>query len=79
MIILLHPRSTRPKNRRFPLSVLALGAILEGKEDYQIVDGNIDPHPMETIEQIAREHSLEMLGVSVMPGPQMVQAIALSK
>jgi len=32
MIVLLHPRSTRPKNRRFPLSVLALGAILEGKD-----------------------------------------------
>ena len=32
MIILLHPRSTRPKNRRFPLSVLALAAVLEGKE-----------------------------------------------
>jgi len=79
MIVLLHPRSTRPKNRRFPLSVLALAAILEGKEDYEIVDGNIDPHPMDTIDRIARERPVEMLGVSVMPGPQMVQAIALSK
>jgi tRNA A37 methylthiotransferase MiaB len=79
MIVLLHPRSTRPKNRRFPLSVLALGAVLEGKEAYEIVDGNIDPRPLETIDSIAREHPLEMLGVSVMPGPQMVQAIALSQ
>jgi len=79
MIILLHPRSTRPKNRRFPLSVLAVGAVLEGKETYEIVDGNIDPRPMDTVDQIAREQPVEMLGVSVMPGPQMVQAIALSK
>jgi hypothetical protein len=79
MIVLLHPRSTRPKNRRFPLSVLALGAVLEGKEAYEIVDGNIDPHPMDSIDRIAREQPLEMLGVSVMPGPQMVQAIALSR
>jgi len=79
MIVLLHPRSTRPKNRRFPLSVLALAAILEGKEEYEIVDGNIDPHPLDTIGRIAQEKPLEMLGVSVMPGPQMVQAIALSK
>ncbi|HEY2842234.1 MAG TPA: cobalamin-dependent protein, partial [Bryobacteraceae bacterium] len=79
MILLLHPRSTRPKNRRFPLSVLALGAVLEGREDYEIVDGNIDPYPMESIHRIAREKPLEMLGVSVMPGPQMVHAIALSK
>ena len=70
MIVLLHPRSTRPKNRRFPLSVLALGAVLEGKEQYEIVDGNIDPRPMETIDHIARAQPLEMLGVSVMPGPQ---------
>ena len=45
MIILLHPRSTRPKNRRFPLSVLALAAVLEGREEYEIVDGNVDPDP----------------------------------
>ena len=31
MIILLHPRSTRPKNRRFPLSVLALGGGARGQ------------------------------------------------
>ena len=30
MILLFHPRSTKPKNRRMPLSVLYLGAVLEG-------------------------------------------------
>src|SRR5437879_3332317 len=79
MILLAHPRSTRPKNRRFPLSVLALGAVLEGKEDYEIVDGNIDPAPITTIDAIIRQRPAEMLGVSVMPGPQMVSAIQLSK
>ncbi len=43
MIILFHPRSTKPKNRRLPLSVLHLGAVLEGREEYEIVDGNADP------------------------------------
>ena len=42
MIILLHPQSTKPKNRRFPLAVLSLAAVLEGKEEYAIVDGNAD-------------------------------------
>ena len=64
MIVLLHPRSTRPKNRRFPLSVLASRRVLEGKEEYEIVDGNIDPGPMATIDRIAREQPAEMLGVS---------------
>ena len=79
MIILLHPRSTRPKNRRFPLSVLALGAVLEGKEEYEIVDGNIDPNPGHTIDSIMSERPAEALAVSVMPGPQMVTAVELSK
>lgn len=79
MIVLLHPRSTRPKNRRFPLSVLALAAILEGKEEYEIVDGNIDSDPAGTVDRIMNEHSVDALAVSLMPGPQMVAAVDLSK
>jgi anaerobic magnesium-protoporphyrin IX monomethyl ester cyclase len=79
MIILLHPRAVRPKNRRFPLAILSIAAVLEGKEDYVIVDGNLDPHPERTMERIASEHTVELLAVSVMPGPQMVSAIALCK
>src|SRR5579884_4564525 len=80
MIILLHPRSIRrPWNRRFPLSVLALAAVLEVKEDYEIVDGNIDPEPASTIDRLMQERPVEALCVSLMPGPQMVAAIGLSK
>lgn len=75
MIILFNPRSTKPRNRRFPLSILALAAVLEGKEEYEIVDGNLDPHPTETILGLIRNHGVEMLGVTVMPGPQMAAAI----
>ena len=50
MIILLHPRSTKPKNRRFPLSILALASVIEGRESYTIVDGNVGPHPWESLE-----------------------------
>lgn len=35
MIVLLHPRSTRPQNRRFPLAVLSLAAMLEGRGGIQ--------------------------------------------
>jgi radical SAM superfamily enzyme YgiQ (UPF0313 family) len=79
MIILFNPRATRPKNRRFPLSVLALGAVLEGREDYAIVDGNVDPEPLATIEAIAARGGVEMLAVSVMPGPQMVAAFPVCR
>ena len=79
MIVLLHARSTKPKNRRFPLSILSIASALEGKEEYAIVDGNLNPDPGETLERIAAQHAIEMLAVSVMPGPQMVSAIPLSK
>ncbi len=78
MIILLHPRSTKPKNRRFPLAVLSLAAVLEGREDYAIVDGNFDPNPGSTLDRIMQgSGGAALLAVSVMPGPQMKAAIPL--
>jgi radical SAM superfamily enzyme YgiQ (UPF0313 family) len=79
MIILLHPRSTKPKNRRFPLALLSLGAVLEDKESYAIVDGNTDPHPEQTLDRLAQQNDVTLLAVSVMPGPQMVAAIPLCR
>ena len=75
MIILFNPRATKPRNRRFPLSVMALAAVLEGREKYEIVDGNVDDHPTQTILELVRNGSVELLGVTVMPGPQMAAAI----
>ena len=75
MIVLFNPRATRPSNRRLPLAVLAIAAVLEGREDYEIVDGNVDDNPIATILQIIKQNVVELLGVSVMPGPQMVAAM----
>jgi anaerobic magnesium-protoporphyrin IX monomethyl ester cyclase len=75
MIILFNPRATKPRNRRFPLAILALAAVLEGKEEYEIVDGNLDADPTGTILGLIRQHNVELLGVTVMPGPQMAAAI----
>ena len=79
MILLLHPRTSKPKNRRFPLPILAIAAVLEGKEDYDIVDGNLDKQPDRTLDRIASEKGVELLAVSVMPGPQMAAAIPICK
>ena len=75
MILLFHPRSTKPRSRRFPLSVLSLAAVLEGQEDYVLVDGNVDLDPVGTLDRMLREHEVELLAVSVMPGVQMVAAL----
>jgi anaerobic magnesium-protoporphyrin IX monomethyl ester cyclase len=74
MILLYHPQSTRPRNRRFPLSILALAAVLEGREPYEIVDGNVDASATETLLKLCGEN-VELLAVSVMPGPQMIAAV----
>src|SRR5213593_2895030 len=75
MILLYHPRATKPRNRKFPLSVLALAAVLEGREDYAIIDGNVDGNATETLFSLMRAESVELLAVAVMPGPQMVAAM----
>jgi anaerobic magnesium-protoporphyrin IX monomethyl ester cyclase len=75
MIVLYNPKATRPRNRRFPLSILSIASVLEGREDFAIVDGNLDPKPTDTLISLTREKPVELLAVSVMPGPQTVGAV----
>ena len=78
MIILLNPKSARV-NRRIPLSVLTVGAGLEGHHEYEIVDENFDSRVEQTLETMIREKGARYLGLTVMPGPQLVSAIHLSQ
>lgn len=75
MIILFHPRAAGPRACRLPLSVLALAAVLEGREEYEIVDENIEDKPVDRMLKLIDTHDIELLGVSVMPGPQMAAAV----
>jgi anaerobic magnesium-protoporphyrin IX monomethyl ester cyclase len=75
MILLYHPRATKPRNRNFPLTVLALAAVLEGLEDYAIIDGNLDTNATGNLLSLMQTKSVQLLAVSVMPGPQTVAAV----
>ena len=77
-VILVNPRMCSPRAVRLPLSLLALGAVLEGRYDWRIVDGNVDPDPAGTILGLLRDAPCALLGVTVMPGPQVAPAIAIS-
>jgi radical SAM superfamily enzyme YgiQ (UPF0313 family) len=79
MIVILHPRTSKPRNRRFPLAALAIASVLEGREEYVIIDGNLDPQPEQTLDRIMAESGVELLAVSVMPGPQMAAAIPVCR
>ncbi|MCZ6774882.1 MAG: cobalamin-dependent protein [Ignavibacteria bacterium] len=78
MIVLLNPTSARWKHR-FPLSIMHIGAVLEKKYPYEIVDENINKQALKYIETLALSGQLKYLGITVMPGPQLLRAIPISK
>src|SRR5205823_8021956 len=61
-----------------PLSLLALGALLEGRHDFTIVDGNLDRNALSTIDRLVQDGA-DALGVTVMPGPQLADAVPLCR
>jgi radical SAM superfamily enzyme YgiQ (UPF0313 family) len=67
----------RPSGARLPLSVLHLAAVLEGRFAWQILDGNLGPIRDAALAALtSRPHAL--VGVTVMPGPQVAPAIEIS-
>ncbi len=76
MVLLYYPQNTPPRLGRLPMSVLALGAVLEGSYDYRVIDGNVDRSALETILILLRKDpTIDVLAVSVMPGTQLMNAI----
>ena len=78
MIALLNPTSARWKHR-FPLSLLFLGSVLEGKYPYRILDQNLNTDILRDLEGLAERGELKYLGITVMPGPQLFAAIPISR
>ena len=77
-VVLVNPRMCARQNIRLPLSVLALGAVLEGRYDYRIVDGNVERDAAVTVLEAVESGSCALVGVTVMPGPQVAPAIEIS-
>lgn len=85
MILFVNPRATRPQNRRFPLSLMAVGAALPPEVHWEIVDGNLPGIDLlATIVALidgraATSDPVEAVAITVMPGPQVVSGVPLSK
>jgi len=85
VILLVNPRATKPGFRRFPLSVMALGAALPEGETWEVWDGNRPGddfaerliHRVEAAE--ATHDPVKVFAVSSMPGPQLAAAVPLTK
>ncbi len=82
MIVFFNPLSTTPGKQPLPLSVLSLAAVFEGRKPWSLVDGNIVGDPaaaiVELLSRTARSGAA-LLAVTVMPGPQLTQAVAVCR
>lgn len=79
-IILLNPRSSRGRKPVLPMSLLAVEALLKDRWSATIVDENLDNDALETIARLVRRNDEPaVLGVTVMPGPQLEAATPLCR
>src|SRR5258708_4883879 len=78
MVIFFNPLSTTPGKQPLPLSLMSLAAVLAGREAWSLVDGNVVADPAaEIVAKLSRVAAtdLALLAVTVMPGPQLTQAV----
>ncbi len=79
MIVLYNPPSSAERKPILPMSLLAVGAVLEGHHEYRIVDGNLAADPEAELRRAIEETDADVLGVTVMPGPQLNHAVPLCR
>jgi len=77
-LLLFNPRALNHKTR-IPNSILQVAASIEGKYDYAIVDGNLEADPWPKLEAYLRQGGIRYFGCTVMPGPQLRQAIPYAR
>ena len=78
-ILLINPTITSRRSARFPLAVLNLSAALDGRYASSIIDGNIDRDFVSTTLRTLEGGGVDAVGLSVMGGPQLRSAIAVSE
>ncbi len=76
-VLLFNPRSATYKFR-IPNSILQIAAAIDDKYDWIIIDGNREQNPLEKMLQ-AITYQTQYIGFTIMPGPQLKQAIPFAK
>jgi anaerobic magnesium-protoporphyrin IX monomethyl ester cyclase len=77
-VILFNPKSAN-YGYRIPNSILQVGASINGKFSFVFVDGNREYDPWRTIDRYLATGEYKYFGCTVMPGPQLKQAIPFTK
>ena len=78
-LLLVNPAITTPRHARFPLSLLALAGSLPEGWAPTILDGNLERDCAAAMARLAADAPFDAVGVSVMGGPQVQSAIAVSQ
>ncbi len=77
-IVIFNPRSADAKHR-IPNSILQVAGSVVGKYPVAMIDGNMEKDPLEALRNELKNVQFPILGVTVMPGPQLQQAIPFTK
>lgn len=77
-VILFNPWSAK-NGFRIPNSILQVGASIHGKYEYVLVDGNLEKDSWAKICTYLETGEYKYFGCTVMPGPQLRQAIPITK
>src|SRR5579884_2305838 len=78
-VVLFNPQNAAKPKTVLPLSLLALGAVLDEVADWVLVDGNLERDPLAAVDRALRDTEADVLGVTVMPGPQLKMAVPLTR
>jgi anaerobic magnesium-protoporphyrin IX monomethyl ester cyclase len=77
-VILFNPWSAR-YGYRIPNSILQVAASIDGEHEYVFVDGNREKDPWSILHKHLASGKFRYFGCTVMPGPQLRQAIPFTK
>jgi anaerobic magnesium-protoporphyrin IX monomethyl ester cyclase len=78
-VLFYNPVSTSPGKQRLPLSIMAVAAVIAADYDVEFIDGNLEADPAAKIIERARATKAKLLACTVMPGPQLRQAVPVCK
>ena len=77
-VLLFNPRAANHKPR-IPNSILQVASSINNLHNYFIIDGNLETDPLTKLLDCFSKNKIQVFGLTVMPGPQLKQAIPFSK
>jgi len=81
VLLLFNPRVARAGFQRLPLSLLQAAIHLDGRHEYEVIDGNLrqDEDKAALLLRRIEETGAKYLGITIMPGPQLQNGLPILK